>query len=70
MTDIQDISKIASHRALSQAKLDNRNKQANSQFREQPQEKPRVQKADLFSQYAKSTSKILSDDTSEDDLPR
>jgi len=64
---IQDIGK---QRSNIQSSLDTRNRQANSKFRSSPYDHPRIQKADMFSQYPKSTSKILSDDTAEDDIVR
>jgi len=36
-SDIQDIKRIGDHRSLSQTKLDQRDRQANSKDREQPQ---------------------------------
>ena len=70
LSDIQDIKRIAAHRAVTQAKLDQRDRQANSKFRTQPQTVPNKNLTKQFSQYPKSTSKILSDDTNEDDIPR
>jgi len=38
-SNIQDIKRIADHRSLSQTKLDQRNRLANSKYREQPYDK-------------------------------
>jgi len=65
-----DINIIPQKRAIAQAKLNSRDRQTNSQYREQPYDVPNKNLTKQFSQYPKSTSKILSDDTAEDDIPR
>jgi len=65
-----DINIIPQKRAIAQAKLNSRDRQANSQYREQSYDVPNKNLTKQFSQYPKSTSKILSDDTAEDDIPR
>jgi len=47
---MSDIDIVAQKRAENQNRLDHRNKLKYSQFREQPQEHPKVQKADQFGQ--------------------
>jgi len=71
-TEIKTLSKIddiGKQRSKIQSSLDNRDRQANSKFRTQPQDQGYTNPKQ-FSQYPKSTSKILSDDTAEDDIPR
>jgi len=65
------INNIASQRSKDQDLLDRKTfSHRNTPYRTQPYDVPNKNLTKQFSQYPKSTSKILSDDTDEDDIPR
>jgi len=65
------ITNIADQRSKDQEFLDRKtNSHRNTPYRTQPYDVPNKNLTKQFSQYPKSTSKILSDDTAEDDIPR
>jgi len=65
-----DIDIIPQKRAIAQSSLDRKTaSHRNTPYREQPYDHPAIQKTKPFFQYPKSNSKILSDDTNEDDIP-